>query len=117
MKFLVDAQLPYRLSDFMKQQAHDSIHALDLPNKNSTSDKEINQLSMNEKRILITKDDGFVSSIVLQNRPYKLLHITTGTISNNDLISIFDKYLPLVISQFKKYSYIELNQFNLIPHF
>ncbi len=38
MKFIVDAQLPKSLSDLLNSRGFDSIHTLDLPNKNSTSD-------------------------------------------------------------------------------
>ena len=41
MKFLVDAQLPKTLSDFLKWKGHDSVHSSELPMKNSTSDKDL----------------------------------------------------------------------------
>lgn len=41
MKFLVDAQLPKRLSDFLVTKGFDSIHTLQLDNRNATQDSEI----------------------------------------------------------------------------
>jgi len=38
MKFIVDAHLSKKLSLFLNEKGFDSIHTLDLPNKNSTSD-------------------------------------------------------------------------------
>jgi predicted nuclease of predicted toxin-antitoxin system len=38
MKFLVDAQLPFRLARFLESAGYDTIHTKDLPNKNATSD-------------------------------------------------------------------------------
>ena len=65
MKFIVDAQLPKLLSDLLNNRGFDSIHTLDLPNKNSTSDKEITEIAFNEKRIVITKDNDFLESFIL----------------------------------------------------
>ena len=56
MKFLVDAHLPKKLSELLKYKGFDSIHTLDLPNKNYTKDSEINQISIEEQRVLISKD-------------------------------------------------------------
>ena len=48
MKFIVDAHLPKKLSYFLTEKGYDSIHTLDLPNKNASSDLEINNLSLKE---------------------------------------------------------------------
>jgi predicted nuclease of predicted toxin-antitoxin system len=45
MKFIVDAQLPRRLAIAMREQGHDALHMLDLPEGNSTTDSAINVLS------------------------------------------------------------------------
>lgn len=50
MKFLVDAQLPYRIARFLQESGYDTIHTLDLPLKNATPDTEINALSIKENR-------------------------------------------------------------------
>jgi hypothetical protein len=42
MKFIVDAHLPKKLSYFLQEKGYDSIHTLDLPNRNASSDLEIN---------------------------------------------------------------------------
>jgi predicted nuclease of predicted toxin-antitoxin system len=57
MKFLVDAQLPRRLTVLPEQAGHDAIHTLDLPLGNRTTDTVINQLSLNEQRVIVTKVD------------------------------------------------------------
>ena len=38
MRFLIDAQLPKSLADFLSQKGHESIHTLELPDKNRTTD-------------------------------------------------------------------------------
>ena len=55
MKFLVDAQLPVRLSHLLKSMGHDAIHTKELALKNAKPDTEINTLSICEQRIVIPK--------------------------------------------------------------
>ena len=76
MKFLVDAQLPKRLSIYLTKQGQYSIHTLDLPNKNFTTDAEIIHFSMMEKLVVITKDIDFYNSFLQKAEPYKLLFLT-----------------------------------------
>ena len=82
MKFLVDAQLPRLLVSRMRDLGFEAIHTLDLPLGNATSDSFINELSIREGYIVITKDADFVNSSLLHNEPYKLLLVSTGDIRN-----------------------------------
>ena len=91
MKFLVDAHLPKKLSHFLQWKGHDSIHTLDLQNGNKSKDSEINTISITEKRILISKDLDFVESLLISNKPYKLIIISTGNISNKQLLELFNQ--------------------------
>jgi len=45
MRFLVDAHLPRRLCAMLAQHGHDAVHTLDLPAKNETKNRVINQIS------------------------------------------------------------------------
>jgi predicted nuclease of predicted toxin-antitoxin system len=45
MKFVVDAQLPYGLKLFLKDNGYDAIHTDDMPNMERTSDTEIINIS------------------------------------------------------------------------
>lgn len=60
MKFLVDAQLPRRLSRWLQELGHDARHTLDLPLGNCTPDAEVVRIADVEARIVITKDADFV---------------------------------------------------------
>ncbi len=46
MKFLIDAQLPVRLSLFLQRAGYDTIHTRDLPQQNATPDTEVNTISI-----------------------------------------------------------------------
>jgi len=116
VKFLVDAQLPRRLALAMSAQGHDVLHTLDLPEANKTTDEQINELSEREERVVITKDADFVNSFLISGRPYKLLLISTGNISNRDLETLFMPQLPKIVEAFQDHLYIEINRTSLIVH-
>lgn len=59
MKFLVDAQLPKALADFMNAQGLEAVHTLELPDKNKTQDGYISRLATTEKLIVVSKDAVF----------------------------------------------------------
>lgn len=41
MKFIIDAQLPYGLKNWLIKNGFDTIHTRDLPDKNLTDDREV----------------------------------------------------------------------------
>ena len=116
MKFLVDAQLPVRLASFLRSQGYDTLHTRDLALKNSTSDGEINAISLREERIVITKDSDFLDSFMLRQEPFKLLLITTGNINNQDLEMLFSKNLGQLVELFSSCSLVEMSRDCLIVH-
>ncbi|MFO0916216.1 MAG: DUF5615 family PIN-like protein [Pirellulales bacterium] len=85
MNFLVDAQLPQRIKEWLTVAGCDAIHTLDLPDGNRTTDEQLIEVADREDRVLVTKDADFVDSHVLRGRPAKLLLISTGNISNRAL--------------------------------
>lgn len=116
MNFLFDAQLPVSLAYRLRKDGHDVIHTLDLPRKNRATDKEINEISLQEKRIVVTKDEDFVNSFILQNKPYKLLLISTGNIKNNELENLILLNIRQLIEAFEHHDFIELNRASLTIH-
>lgn len=73
MKFIIDAQLPISLSNLLKSRGYDSIHTLELPDKNKTKDNYITSFSIKEKRIVVTKDNDFLESFLIHGQPQKLI--------------------------------------------
>lgn len=64
MKFLVDAQLPRRIVQRLKEMGYDAVHTLDLPAANRTPDAEIVAAAEKEQRVVVTKDADFVHSFL-----------------------------------------------------
>lgn len=116
MKFLVDAQLPRRLSEALKSAGHDSVHTLDLPNGNKTTDREINTMSIEEQRIVISKDSDFVESLLVSEKPYKLLYLATGNITNRVLQQLLEKNMAEIEKALENHRLVELTPESLIIH-
>ena len=117
MKFLVDAQLPRRLSLRLCALGHDSVHTLDLPLGNRTPDSEINRLSVSGERVVITKDTDFVNSLIVEGVPYKLLLVSTGNITNSELEQLLLRNLETMVAGFAAHDFIEIDREAIRFHF
>ncbi len=116
MKFIVDAQLPKSLADFLSQYGHEALHTLELPDKNKTTDKQIIELSVKENYIVITKDDDFLETFFLKQQPSKLVLVKTGNISNEELLKIFTIHITKLENIMSVNSLIEIFRDEIIIH-
>lgn len=116
MKFLVDAQLPRRLSWFLLSAGYDTVHTQELSLKNATPDAEINAMSIQQSRIVITKDRDFLDSFLIRKEPYKLLILTTGNITNAELETVFANNLSQLTELFQQHSLIEMSRDAIVVH-
>lgn len=116
MKFLVDANLPFKLALNLKAKGFDVIHTDHLPNKEKTTDREIRNIAEDQDRIVISKDSDFLDSHLIIGIPKKFLYISTGNIINRDLINLVEKNLPQIIALFSEHNLIELDNNELIVH-
>ena len=114
MKFILDAHLPKKLSYFLVWKGYDSIHTLDMPHKNRTKDSEINQLSIDEKRVLISKDLDFIESLLISDKPYKLIYLTTGNISNKALLELFAQNIEQIVKKIENNRLIEITDTKIV---
>jgi len=114
MKFLVDAHLPKRLSLFLSWKGYDAVHTLDLPNQNRTKDSQINQISIEEQRVVISKDLDFIESLLISDKPYKLIYISTGNITNKQLLEIFSQNIEKIIEYTNEHRLIEITDSSIV---
>jgi predicted nuclease of predicted toxin-antitoxin system len=114
VNFLIDAQLPRRMTAWLAAAGCDAKHTLDLPDGNRTTDDQVNDVADREGRVVITKDADFVDSHLLRGRPPKLLLISTGNISNRDLEALVVPLIPDIVREFGVHSFLELDRSGLI---
>ncbi|WP_454561025.1 DUF5615 family PIN-like protein [Mycobacterium haemophilum] len=88
MRFLVDAQLPVRLCDFLIERGHEAVHVLALPDGNRSSDAAVTEAVDKEDRIVVTKDSDFRYSHTISGSPRRLLIVATGNVSNAVLVNV-----------------------------
>ncbi|WP_339704992.1 DUF5615 family PIN-like protein [Algoriphagus aquimarinus] len=116
MNFLVDAQLPKSLSSLLVTIGHDSIHTLDLPEKNLTQDNFLLQVAKNEDRVIITKDLDFLESQLVRGEPRKLILVKTGNVKNQVLLTIIERNIELIIHLLENCDLLEIWRDEIIQH-
>ena len=108
--------MPRRLARELAAAGHDAVHTSDFPAANRTPDKEIVALAVLENRIVVTKDNDFVASFLLHGRPPKLLLISTGNISNDQLSRLLASNLSSLENAFSNYDFVELSALTITIH-
>src|SRR5271170_5915442 len=110
MKFVVDAHLPPGLCALLEAAGHDAIHTSRLTAQNRTADEILNQLSLREQRVVVTKDSDFYHSHLLHGKPWKLLLVRTGNIRTRDLKALFQTHLSTIVAALEQNSLVELDR-------
>jgi predicted nuclease of predicted toxin-antitoxin system len=118
MKYIVDAQLPKKLSNWLNENGYESIHTLDLPEKNDTQDSEIIRISTEiDDSVVISKDRDFPDYRFIKKLPTLLLWVTTGNIINKELLKIFEEAFKQIDNHFQNGKlFIELTNDSIIVH-
>jgi len=116
IRFLVDAQLPKRLAIYLRGEGYDAVHTLELPDRNRTKDSEINRISVEEGRVVVSKDEDFFESILISDKPYKLLIIRTGNITNKELLDLLQKNLHRIVQALEQSKVVEITQEHLVAY-
>ncbi len=116
MKFLVDAQLPAKLAQLLRRAGHDVVHTSELLEGNRTTDQVLARKADSEGRVVITKDRDFRDGYLLNRSPRRLLVVTTGNITNRELLALFDGNLTVIIEALSESPFVELSPAGLILH-
>jgi predicted nuclease of predicted toxin-antitoxin system len=98
VKFLIDAQLPARLAEFLNRASHDAVHTIGMPEGNRSTDSQIAERADIDGRVVVTKDQDFRDGHLLSRSPRQLLVIATGNINNDALLSLFELHLDAIVS-------------------
>jgi predicted nuclease of predicted toxin-antitoxin system len=114
MKFIVDAQLPPSLTGLFRKNGFDCIHTSDLPFRNNTSDQQIRRLSLDQNRIIITKDADFFHSYILRKEPYKVIFVTVGNMRIAALKTLFESKFDEIIAAISEHGMIEISKKGIV---
>ena len=87
MNFLVDAQLPPALCNWLRSRGHSAVHVSDV-GLLSAADVDIARRAEAEAEVLMTKDEDFVT-LRLPDR-FSLLWLRCGNVTNRALTAWLD---------------------------
>ena len=87
MNLIIDAQLPAKLCAYFADC--NCVHTIQLKNGNLIKDCDINEISIKEKRVVITKDTDFYYSYLTSKKPYKLVLVKLGNLRLSELKHYF----------------------------
>jgi predicted nuclease of predicted toxin-antitoxin system len=110
VRFLIDAQLPARLAEFLNRAGHDAVHTIGLPDGNRSTDSQIAQRADIDGRVVVTKDQDFRDGHLLARSPRQLLVVASGNITNDALLSLFELHLDAIVSALDEAEFVELSQ-------
>lgn len=108
MNFLIDAHLPECICKYFK--GGDCIHTINLEQGNYANDSFINELSIREKRAVITKDIDFYYSYITSRKPYKLILVRFGNMRLIDLKRYFENNCHRINTLIEVHSFIILEK-------
>lgn len=110
MRLLCDVHISYRIVNFLKQYADQVIHVNNILDKWYTTDQAICTYADSHDFIVISKDKDFKHSHLVRLSPKKLLLVSLGNLSNEQLISTLASAISVLEEENKKPSFfIELN--------
>ena len=98
MNFLVDANLPPRLCDWLRQHNHHATHLHDLQSLRMP-DKAVWKLAASRQEIIVSKDMDFREHALIFGKPPQVLLIALGNCSNEELMVILDASWPRIESE------------------
>ena len=96
MKILLDANISWKLVDKLKpifgECAHVDLIGLNVP----ANDLDIWKYALENKHIIITKDNDFLNLLEINGFPPKIVLLKTGNNSSNALYELLIKIKPMI---------------------
>ena len=98
MKFLVDAQLPPVLARRLVELGHEATHVYET-GLIDASDEAIWNHALANQFAIITKDEDFVSKVLLKLPKAPVIWIRVGNCRNTALLTWFGSVLPEILNR------------------
>ncbi len=64
--------------------------------------------------MLISKDLDFIESLLISDKPYKLIYLTTGNITNKALLELFSHNIDKIVEMIAKNRLIEVTEESIV---
>jgi predicted nuclease of predicted toxin-antitoxin system len=112
--FLLDAHIPRRLCQTIRSSGHECTHVETLERGNASSDATIASRADEIGAVVVTKDDDFRISHRFSGRPERLLLVTIGNCSNDELARMVELVLDPVVQMLQAPGMAELRRETLI---
>lgn len=93
MRFLIDANLPYRFSLW---SGEDFQHMRDVGE--TWTDSQIWQYARSHQLIIVTKDTDFSDRVMVSNPPPRVVHIRLGNMRMRDFHGLISDLWPQVVA-------------------
>jgi predicted nuclease of predicted toxin-antitoxin system len=95
MKFLVDAQLPPALANWLVKAGHEAVALREIGLRDAR-DEQICSFALKHGYIIVTKDEDYAA--LVRSRPgLRILWVRTGNLVNRVLLAAFDAKWPEII--------------------
>jgi len=115
MRVLCDVHLPYRLVSLLRARGIDATHVNKILGGSKSTDSEIAAHVDAKDMVLITKDGDFRDSHLLRGTPTRVLRVTLGNLSNDELIALIEAHWEALTQIFGMTSfYAELSREGII---
>ncbi len=89
MRFLVDAQLPPALAEWLRKKGHEATHVREVGLRDA-DDRSIWAHAVAEAAIMVTKDEDF-ATLAAMGSEARVLWVRTGNLVNRLLLARFEK--------------------------
>lgn len=96
MRFLIDAQLPPALAQWLREAGHEANHVEDV-NLREAEDAPIWRYAADHQAVLITKDEDFAEQARRSSLSPVIVWLRIGNVSNHALRQWFLPQLPQII--------------------
>ena len=112
MTLLCDVHISFKVVNYLKSIGVDALHVNAILEKWHTKDKDICIFADLNDLIVLTKDVDFKNSFMVNHTPLKLIKVSLGNISNNQLIQIIGDNIQAIqmLNSVSKRFMIEIDQ-------
>lgn len=101
MKFLVDAQLPPALADWLRDQGYDAVHAMNSVGLDAP-DSALWDVARREGRIIVTKDRDFAIWASARRTGPQVVWLRLGNATTRSLLKWLEPLWPSIQSRLEE---------------